>query len=372
MEDLVSELMIPGARNFLYIPNDKSIQSTILELLAKINPTLEISLVTLNKIQIDLPNVSNFQIAQISQIFLDLFFTKSPRLLIVESCSNLDQFNTSPNLISILALGTSFNSINDLTATVKFLSGDNIFYLAQIGYQLTSNNPSPLYHGSVITLNMLSTQYDQYLINNKNYLLNMIYPENLQRLHNLPPSRKPSLPLDYPLNEGGWVTLDLLQEVSPKIFWLIEYVKMNKGKHIVYTAFNEDLIDSFLRLSGINSIKISNKESSQNRMAKLKVFNNTLGSMVLISNLSILQPLHNVISFVMFEQHSSDKVFNNYIKNIALPNLPVLFLISLGPQNEPTLDSQNYTIMANSLNQRDAIFKTLMIPNDNNPTFKFI
>ena len=240
-------------------------------------------------------------------------------------------------------------------------------YLGRIGCQLTSLESNFVYQGNVATLNMLPLQYNEYSLvsvnTRKTQMLNMIYPEKLQALHNLPSDRKPSIPPDYPLNEGGWITLDLLPKVSPKIFWLVEYLKMNRGKHVIYTAYSVDVINSFLRLSGFNVINISGSDRQQDRNSKIKAFNETQTPIVLISNLSSMQPIQGATSFVMFEQHFSN-IFNNYVQNMSLGrfSLPVIFLVSLGPQNETTLDVQNYTQMADSLNQRDAVFDLLIDP----------
>jgi hypothetical protein len=369
MDRLISDLNNQWARNFLYVPSSLSLQSAFLKIINKIDPNIEIALVTLDKSQINLPNVSNFQIAQISQAFLNIFFSDlanaKSRLLIIEASANLGQFNVPQGVGRILVLGSPFKSMLELSETVKFLSGSSVdhltltSYLGQIGYQLTSLDSNFVYQGNVVTLNMLPSQYSQYLQTNKSQTLNMVYPIDAQR--------KP----DIPLNEGGWITLELLPKVSPKIFWLIEYLKMNRGKHVIYTVNSESIIDSFLRLAGYNVVSVSGNDRQQERNVKIKTFNDTLTPIVLISDLSIIPPIRDLTSFIMFEQHSTDNVFNNYIKAISSPSyeritkvrfLPIVFLISLGPQNESTLDVQNYTNMVDLLNQRDAIFEILIDP----------
>lgn len=401
MNQLISDLSNPGARSFLYIPSSLTLEQAILYVtnqINKIDPTTEILIATLGKLSpINLTQVSNFQISQISQAFLDIFFgigsprPLPPRILIIETSFNLGQFIVPREIGRILTIGSPFKSIEDLTQTSRFLSGpsakdlnisplDVTIFLGKIGYQFIA--PEFSYQGNTITINMTSLQYKEYLsrLSNEESLnrsepfsalqaLNMIYPSDLQKLHNLPREQRPKITPDLLSEEEGWInqTIDI-KSISPKINWLIEYLRLNLGKHIIYTAFNESngvqAISSFLRLSGFNVITITGNDKQQNRYNKITTFNEAKTQIILISNLYAFKPLENVMSFIMFEQHSSENIFNSYLRQIASTigstrSLPIIFLISVGPQNQSTLDIENYTQMAIKLNLTFTIFKIL-------------
>lgn len=400
MDQLISNLANPGSRAFLYVPSSLVIEQAavrVIDRLIQTDPNLEITVITLGRNQINKPNVSNFQMAQISQVFLDLFFglgsprPTGPRILITEASSNLGQFVVPREIGRILVLGSQFKSMEDLTETSRFLSGPasqnvNIAplhigtFLGKIGYQLISTQPDFNYQGHTVTLNMVPQQYEEYLqrVAREEPLgraepfsalqaLNMIYPANLQFLHNLSREQRPNITPDLPIDEGGWITRDInVKNLSPKINWLIQYLQMNPGKHVVYTAFNESngvqAIASFLRMAGFGVIHITGNDRQQDRYAKIGNFNQQGTQVILISNLYAFNTINGASSLIIFEQHSHDTIFNSYLRQIAssgTQNLPVIFLISLGPQGQPTLDVKNYTHMAQLLNQRDSIFEIL-------------
>lgn len=399
MDQLITNLSNTGARAFLYVPGSLNLGQTILQVINQIiqmKPDTEILIATLGKNQVDLPNVSNFQIAQITQVFLDIFFgLGSPRpvpsrILIIEASSNLGQFFVPQKIGHILVLGSPFKSMNDLTETSRFLSGEtkdtNItplhvaIYLGQIGYQVIA--PEFIYQGNPVTINMTPIQYNEYLqrvtvekaLDRKEpfsalQALNMIYPPNLQILHNLSRDQRPNITPDLPLSEEGWIShdiLDTLPRISPKINWLIQYLRINPGKHVVYTAFNESngvqAISSFLRLSGFSVINITGNDRQQIRSSKIVNFNQLNTQVILISNLYASVPIYNVTSFIMFEQHPSDAIFYSYLRALQSMYpaiLHVVFLISIGPQSESTLDIENYIYMANQINQVSSILEIL-------------
>jgi hypothetical protein len=371
MNSLITNLDKSGSRIFLYVPASIILEQAIIRLTNNINSSTEIVVVTNSLMRINSPNVSNFQMSQINQNFLDLFFN-SPRILIIESSSILGQFTVSKEIGSIIILGTQFNSVKDLTETSRFLLNlpyktnisplDLTIYLGNIGYQLYGQKLE--YQGVPVNINMIPIQYNEYLIqNDKSSLLNMIYPQDLQSLHNLSRSHKINITPDQPVNEGGWITLNILPEISPKINWLIQYIKLNQKKHVIYTISDTiQTISSFLRLSGFPVINVTGKDKQKDRISKIDNFNQYDGLMILITDIYAFKPLYNVSSFIMFEQHSSDIIFNNYLNQIANSGtlfLHVIFLISIGPQNQNTLDVENYNNMAKLINQRDLIFEIL-------------
>lgn len=402
MDQLIRDLANPGSRLFLYVPSSLVLEQAINQVIERLNasePGTEITIVTMTRTQTEKANISNFQIGQISQVFLDLFFglesprPTPPRILIIESSLNLGQFVIPREIGRILILGSQFKSIEDLTETSRFLSGppalnanipplDVGVFLGRIGYQLITSRSDFTFQGLTVTVNMTPLQYEEYIqrINREQALsrnepfsalqaLNMIYPPNLQFVHNLPREQRPSITPDLPSNEGGWITREInVNELSPKINWLIQYLRINRGKHVVYTAFNESngvtAISSFLRMAGFDVIHVTGNDRQQDRHGKLATFNQTTtNQVVLISNLYAFSSISGTTSLIMFEQHPYDTVLNTYLRQIASSgttvSIPVVFLMSIGPQSEPTIDTENYIRVAQLLNQRDSLFEIL-------------
>jgi hypothetical protein len=302
MDQLINNLNGPGAREFLYVPGSMILQQAVLQVINKIiqsQPSIEILVVTVEGSQIDSPNVSNFRMTQISQAFLDIFFTnKTPRILIIESCANLGQFTVSREIGRILIVSSPFKTVEDLTKTSLFLSGmggnslvsplEVTIFLGKIGYQIIS--PEFIYQGTPVVIN------------------------------------------------------------SSKISWLIEYLRMNHGKHVIYTSIDIENISGSLRLSGLSVITVTGEDRYQIRYDKIQTFNQSKTQVILISNLYAFTPLYNVTSFVMLD--SSENIFNSYVIKLASSPtiLPIIFLIS---------DDENYVRMAKDINLVSLIFEIL-------------
>jgi hypothetical protein len=401
MDKLIVDLTNSNARLFLYVPSYLTIEQAarqVTERVVRKEPNTEISIVTLARSRIDGDHISSLQIGQITQTFMDIFFGLSsprptpPRILIIESSTNLAQFVVPRQIGRILVIGSAFKSMEDLTETSRFLSGydtQNIhisplqvgIFLGKIGYQITSNESEFAFHGLPVTVNMTSLQFEEYqqrVLHEQSLnrlepfsalqALNMIYPNSLQLLHNLPRQQRPNITPDLLTNDGGWINSDVnVKELSPKINWLINYVRINPGKHVIYTAFNESngvqAISSFLRAAGFNVINITGNERHQDRYIKLSNFNRPeITQIILISNLYAFSTINSVSSLIIFEQHPYDAVLNSYLREIANSGtkiISVIFLISIGPNGQSTLDVENYITMARFINQKDSILNIL-------------
>lgn len=396
------DLSRQGARIFIHLHTKTSVQEGVQEIAKYINqvePDTDITVIT-NTIwraeDTEIRNTTSLQICQINQSFLDVLFSRSiSRIFIIETSANLGQFVVPREIGRIIALNTDFKSLQDITETTRFLSGpsasnlnisplDIILFLGQIGYQecLDPKFGSFRYEGLPITINMTGTQYGEFLqrmaheevLKRKEpfsalQATNFLYPPQLQIEHNLSRIERPEISPDIFISQGGWVTQDIINEISrwsPKIAWLISFLRLNPGRHVIYTAFNESngvkIISTILTGSGFNVITITGDDRQQDRYRKINEFNSNQ-FFILVSNLYAFSPLHNIKSLIMFEQHPYDSVLNSYLQQIAISPYnfftSVLFLISRGPYNESTIEVNNYLIMADAVNTRDAILEIL-------------
>lgn len=354
--------MVPGSRIYYH--------GSLSELLKKNFPVQEIVIITEKKTE-----RSHFQLFQISQAFLETLLQSDP-VLIIEASPVLGQFILPPNKGRVIVLGTDYISLYALTQTVGFLSGrqlnlwETALYLKGISQFEDSKPVSFFYSGYPIQIPMNSMQYQEYLSrlsqdhNPEKYsalqITNFLYPPALQQQHNIPRNLRPQLPRDRLVSEGGWIEPGILNEYasrSPKLAWLEKYLRQNPGKHVIYTSFNEyygvQVLATLLKILGHHVVTITGSDSQKDRLLKMKDFQE-----ICITNLYPFTEFPDVKSFIIFEQTGSDSLLNVYLKQLP-DQITVLFLISAGPNGEPTLETSNYLQLVSRLEIRNILIELL-------------
>jgi hypothetical protein len=403
LSSLFQTLLRPGGRSLLHLPSklnvSEGVQLVTNEIFNKnlLPSETELIIVTFGKIYLTGTRISIFQIAQMNQALFNLLVSQPNRIFIIEMATIWGQINLPSDIGHILTISTDYKSIKENTETARFLSGlssrspvndigplDLTKYYGQIGYLLCLREcfaQSFDYQGIPVTVKMNDQQYQEYLgrLENEKVLnrsipysaiqvTNFLYPETLQRLHNIPRDRRPTITPDRPTSEGGWLTKDILKELeerSPKLSWLISYFQKNPGKHIVWSSFSHsngvDLIESILQLAGFKTIKITGSDSIRQRYQKIEEFNRQ--SLILVTNLYAFTGLKDIRSFIIVDQHPYSSIINSYLREIATGGpqnfTTVIFLIAVGPDQQPTIDVLNYKIMAQMLISTETMLNIL-------------
>lgn len=372
-EQLLTAVKYSGGRALLHIPGRATIESGARWLLSKL-PSEGVTVIANQRLSLGVDH--SYQIAQLNQTLLELIL--ETEILVIEASVGLGDFIVPKERGKIIALSSDFKSLEELTETARFLSGsstrfgplDLTRFLGEIGYLYNSpSNPGSFtYQGIPQQIPMTGLQYQEYLSRlNRELSLgrresfsalqqtNFLYPPQLQTLHNLPRSERPVLPLDLPVEEGGWLSpeiLNNLRERSPKLYWLIQYLRLNPGKHIIWSSFTESngiqLISTILRFAGFRTLTVTGTDSVKSRYEKTEEFNRLPSGGIYLSNLSPLIDFNGVTSLIFFEQHPYDTFFQRYLRAIATnqPQLTIIFLISTGPYGEVTVDVTNYRLMS--------------------------
>lgn len=397
----------PGTRLYLHLPGKMTAEEGARRIAQSLGP-VEIIIVLLARPRSELvpghSRVSFFQTAQLNQAILNslLDSAEQSRVLIFEAAAALGQLLLPRKTARLITLGTDFKTLEELTETARFMSGpalqraeiqplDLTRYLGQVG-QLLCEAPAPQpcsqlnfsYEGIPVTVPMTQSQYYEYLTRIQRdkgigrrepfsalQTTNFLYPPELQQLHNVPREQRPTLPPDLSVLQGGWIPVEItsqLQERSPKLNWVVDYLRLNPGKHILWTQFNESngaqVISSILALAGFEVVTVTGSDPLPQRFRKVEEFNRPSDrTKVLVSNLFAFTGLQSVVSLIMFEQHPSDAVFNSYLRQIATSSdqrsLTAIFLVSTGPSGEETVEITNYLLMINAINTRDNILTIL-------------
>ena len=403
MTSLSSTLQNAGARSFIQLPGKMTVEEGARRIVQNLAPAAkELVVVLLARPRSEIQRVAFFQTAQLNQAILQTLLVDPNRLLIFEAAAPLGQLLLPRELGRVLVLGTDFKTLEELTETARFLSGpalqgaeirplDLTRYLGQIGNLLCdSPAPSPCtqlnfsYEGIPQTVPMTQSQYYEYLTRIQRergigrrepfsalQTTNFIYPLPLQQLHNVPREQRPTLPSDLLISEGGWLTSEILNDLperSPKLAWAVQYLRLNPGKHIIWTQFNESngvqVISSVLSLAGFEVVNVTGTDPLPQRYRKVEEFNRAdAGTKVFVSNLYAFTGFQSITSLIMFEQHPSDAVFNSYLRQIATSSeqgrLSAIFLVSTGPNGEETVEVSNYLTMIGAVNSRDTILTIL-------------
>lgn len=370
MDDIAKALESPNARVFVYVPVHISIESVV-TMLADQDQVL---VVTRDPIKVPKGTTSTI----VTQQVLDLYL-RPGRMLIVDA-SELRE-TLSPKEGRIVVLATPFHSIKDLYNAAQFLTGSkSLEELKPIAYTLPEEEDFvEEYSTQVVRLS--PEQYKEYVRRYKKeektqrqepysaiQALNFMYPLELQRVHNLPREKRGDITPDLELSRGGWITkehLEHIEQYSPKIAFLLDYVKTHPGKHVVYTHFSDSngvyVVSTFLRLAGISVVHITGADKEETRLAKITDFNKS--QVILVSNIKPIRDLVGVSTFIVFEQHPSATMVDAYQKKIYphTKHIKVLFLIAVGPNGESTLDVENYNTMAKYNSERaKLVYKIFM------------
>lgn len=404
MTSLSSTLQNAGARSFIQLPGKMTVEEGARRIVQNLSRSPELVVVLSARPRLEIQRVAFFQTAQLNQAILQTLLVDPNRLLIFEAAAPLGQLLLPRNEGRVLVLGTDFKTLEELTETARFLSGpalqgaeirplDLTRYLGQIGNLLCdapSTSAAPCtqlnfsYEGIPQTVPMTQSQYYEYLTRIQRergigrrepfsalQTTNFIYPLPLQQLHNVPREQRPTLPLDLSISEGGWVTPEILTDLperSPKLNWTVQYLRLNAGKHIIWTQFNESngaqVISTVLSLAGFEATSVTGTDPLPQRYRKVEEFNRpAAGTKVLVSNLPAFTGFQSISSLIMFEQHPSDAVFNSYLRQIATASdqgrLTAIFLVSTGPNGEETVEVSNYLTMIGAVNSRDTILTIL-------------
>jgi len=387
INELATILRYSGSRSLLHLPSKISVGEGIQIIMNNFSELFpddtEFIIVTFQKIYLKIPRTSMFQIAQINQVLLNLLLSSPNRVLILEMATNWGHMSLSPNLGQILTISTDYKSAQEFTETARFLSGttlkigplDLTRYYGQIGYLLCMEecfkNPFD-YQGIPVTIKLEPQQYAEYLDRlEKERVMgrpspysaiqatNFLYPEHLQKLHNIPREIRPVIISDFPTTEGGWITEDILSDLSklsPKMGWLLNFLRKNSGKHCVWSSFSQSngvhLIRSIIQLAGFQVIQMTGTDSVRERHQKIEEFNQSQ-NIVLVTDLYAFTGLKDVRSFVMMEQHPYSSILNSYLREIATGSqqefVTVIFLVAVGPKDQPTVDVLNYRILSQQL-----------------------
>lgn len=401
-EVLLSSLTAIGSRALIHLPSKMSVSEGIRNLVdafmnsAYLADETELIVVTFRKTYLTGPRISLFQVAQMSQALLNLLLSQTNRILIVEMATNWGHLTVPSNLGRILTVSTDYKSLNEFTETARFLTGpqsrfveitplDLTKYYGQIGYLLCVKECLSdvfSYEGYPVTIQLSSLQYEEYITRLQKekslersqpfsaiQTTNFLYPTNLQKLHNIPREKRPTITKDLPISEGGWLTQDIignLPKYSPKLEWLIAYFRQNPGKHIVWSSFSRsngvDVITSVLQLAGFSAISLTGTDTVRQRWQKMEFFNQTETS-ILVTNLYAFTGIQNVKSLIIMDQHAYTSVFNSFLREIATtspqPNVTIIFLVAIGPQNQTTVEVLNYRIFAQMLISAETMLDVL-------------
>lgn len=396
----------PGTRSYIHLPGKMTVEEGARRIAQNLG-SVEIVIVLLARPRSELVSgnsqVTFFQTAQLNQAILNSFLTNSTnRILIFEAAAALGQLLLPRDTGRLITLGTDFKTLEELTETARFMSGPNLRgaeirpldltrYLGQVGHLLCeAPHPQPcsqlnfLYEAVPMTISMTQSQYYEYLTRIQRekgigrrepfaalQTTNFLYPLHLQQLHNVPREQRPTFPPDLPVTQGGWISseiVDKLHDRSPKLNWTVKYLRLNPGKHILWTQFNESngvqVISSILSLAGFEVSTLTGTDPLPQRFRKVEEFNRPSDrTKVLVTNLYAFSGFQSIISLIMFDQHPSDAVFNSYLRQIATSSdqreLSAVFLVSTGPNGEETVEITNYLLMINALNTRDMILSIL-------------
>ena len=392
MQSLVSE---PGSRVYVHIGGKTSVKDAVERLVTTL--TGRVVVVTVDGLP-EIAGASVLRSFQIGQGTLDIILQQDV-VLVIEAAESLKELQVPRNRGRIVVLGTDWKSWSEITEAVRFLSGPQVLLsstldvakvLSQIGHQLSCPDQescselSFIYRGIPVTIPMTPTQFHEYQARlqyetgqgrrepySALQVTNFLYPPALQIVHNVPRLQRPEVTPDLPENEGGWITVETIQHIntwSPKLHWLIRYLRSNPGHHVIRTIFNEsngaEVISTVLKLAGFDVITITGSDRQSDRSSKLQSFNNsTARELVLVTSLHPFDGWRNVLSVVLFEQHPTDSVLNSALRAVATGSVQnavnTVFIISSGPSGEITIETTSYLTMSSLVRTRDSILEVL-------------
>lgn len=384
-EQLLATLGYSGGRALLHVPGRATLESGVRWLLSKLTGQ-KVTVVTNQRMNLGSDHF--YQTAQLNQTLLNIILENE--ILVIEASAGLGEFVVPRENGRIVVLSSDFKSLDELSETARFLSGQSIRFgpldltrfLGEIGYLYNSlTNPGSFtYQGIPQQIPMTGLQYQEYLVRlNRELSLgrresfsalqqaNFLYPPELQALHNLPRAERPDLPLDLPEEEGGWLNSAILNELrarSPKLYWLVQYLRLNPGKHIIWSSFTESngikLISSILQFAGFRTLTVTGTDPVKTRYEKAEEFNR-LSNGIYLSNLSPVLDFNRVSSLIFFEQHPYDTFFQRYLRAVATnqSDFTIIFLIATGPYGEVTVDVTNYRLMSEMILTQKTILEIL-------------
>ena len=172
----------------------------------------------------------------------------------------------------------------------------------------------------------------------------------------------------------GWIsedTMDLLQTHAPKLQHLISVLegkKKSEASHnntIIYSQFENrngsKLIYSILKQVGFDAIKVNATDSCTKQIEKYHQLSNSKGT-ILVTDVNALVKINNTTNLIIFDQLASEGVLNNFLRKFAEGNshdIMVTFYVAIGPNDESTVDYENYRHMSEMLERRNFLFSIL-------------
>ena len=355
----LSKLFQPGARSFILVPENQSVDTTLEVLFDKNYINRANVLYAHNPNSVALPDVKTVIYSPQTVPSLNLHLKTSGAILILELSKHLKPFTTRSGCIIFISkpfmayadLYTGLNCVASLP-----LDTDILQYICLHGAEVQIGSNSSLVDitidKSVIPISY--KQYENYLESNSVQSLNVSYPDELVQS----PMYKKLGRADILLENGGWITQEVLLNLNrycPKLEFLIKLFRCNPGRYIIYTHFNKvagmSFIETLLELAGFTVFTVAADAKLAERARLIDHFNSSKNG-ILLTNAFVNAEYENLNSVVIFEEVNTrdTNLVNDYLCNLSSTqnHVHINLLVSVGAGEEVTVECVTAdTIMAN-------------------------
>lgn len=305
-------------------------------------------------------------------------------VLVIDAYKHYKFHTIPPTEGIVITIITKIKSYESILNTALFMSGKQFMttfelatYMKDRSYYINTPGENFLYELDVVFIRMTSNQFsasnerikevDSDMMRRDISLResNMSYPEEI--LYG------PKSDFRIVEKSSGWITedtMDMLQTHAPKLQHLVSSVAVSVDlaagdNMIVYSQFEDrngsKLIYSILKQAGNDVIKVNYTDACIKQIEKYHRLNNSKGA-ILVTDINALVKIDNTSNLIMFDQLASEGVLNNFLRKFAegtSHDVMVTFYVAIGPNDESTVDYENYRHMSDQLERRNFLFSIL-------------